>query len=117
MHCYLTLRTELQVRNNNHKNLEKNLIHTQSGDDRIRGDPYSLWTNASFQKISPCLKMNKKDPKHTQGSYENTLQNNGKKKKNHSEALEEQTSKNDLYRTQKKILQYHVMSLVCCYKI
>lgn len=81
MHCYLTLRTELQVRNNNHKNLEKNLIHTQSGDDRIRGDPYSLWTNASFQKISPCLKMNKKDPKHTQGSYENTLQNNGKKKK------------------------------------
>ena len=33
--------------------------------------------------------MNKKDPKHTQGSYENTLQNNEKKKKNHSEALEE----------------------------
>ena len=25
--------------------------------------------------------MNKKDPKHTQGSYENTLQNNEKKKK------------------------------------
>ena len=47
--------------------------------------------------------MKKNDPKHTQGSNENTLQNNGKKK-NHFEALEEQISKNDLYRTQKKIL-------------
>ena len=41
MHRYLTLGTELQVRNNHYKNLEKNLIHTQRGDDRVRGDPYN----------------------------------------------------------------------------
>lgn len=29
----------MQIRNNHQKNLEKNLMHTQGEDDRVKGDP------------------------------------------------------------------------------
>ena len=105
MHRYLTLGTELQVRNNHHKNLEKNLIHTQRGDDRVRGDPYNQsMDKCQLSKDLPLFEDEKKMTPNTPKGLMKIHWKTMERKKNHFEALEEQISKNDLYRTQKKIL-------------
>lgn len=76
----MTLELSCKVEKNHQKNLEDNLINTQTDDDRDRGDSNSWSTDRSqLPKDLPLLADELKRPQTHQGSYENIPEGNGRK--------------------------------------